>query len=112
MSDKTPAQRNAEHLWFRQVAQLLADNSIDQRVVIERLCDRGIDIPWSDTSFKENVYKPILKRVSGATSTEKESTTDPQIIYMGLCKWFAEEFQVTLPPWPSDEPPLYGDEND
>lgn len=100
---KTPTQRNAEHVWFRMCAEFCNEHGIEKRVVIDRLSDRGIDMPWTEESWKEDVWKPILEKVTGATSTEDESTTDIDFLYSGLTRWFAQTFGETLPPFPSNE---------
>jgi len=97
---RTDTQNRSLHLWFRQVAKALNDAGIDQRATIEALQTRGLDVPWTDTAFKENVWKPIYKAMSGHESTTEAGRTDYNAEYTGLCKWFGQEFGVTLPPWP------------
>jgi hypothetical protein len=96
----TEKQFNALHVWIRQVVEVLQASGIDQHVVIEALMTRGLDIPWSEATFKDNVFKPVHKAVTGSETTTKASSTDYNVEYMGLCKWFAERFEVVLPPWP------------
>tara|TARA_R110000796_G_C14299589_1_gene405059 strand:- start:7 stop:324 length:318 start_codon:yes stop_codon:yes gene_type:complete len=100
---KTDRQRNAIHLWFDQVAKTLNDSSIDKVVVIEALNTRGLDMQWTGESFKSDVYKPVYQKVTAQESTEEASTTDHDICYHGLVKYFGQEFGVQLPPWPSNE---------
>lgn len=98
---KTDAQRNAEHLWFRKAAKCLNDNGIEQYVVIQALTTKGLETQWTGDSFKHNVYKPVLAKVSGGkTSTEDESTTDPDICVQGITKWVAQEYGLALPAFP------------
>ena len=103
MKPKTPAQRSAVHLWIRHVAEQLNDAGLEKRVVIERLGERGIDMPWTQESFKADVYKPIFQSVFAKQSTEEASTTDHDKIYHGLIRWFALEFEIELPPFPSKD---------
>tara|TARA_R110002074_G_scaffold307570_1_gene478418 strand:- start:840 stop:1217 length:378 start_codon:yes stop_codon:yes gene_type:complete len=100
---KTDAQRSAVHLWIREVAGVLNDAGLEKRVVIEALGKRGIDMPWSEESFKADIYKPIFQSVFAKESTEEASTTDHDKIYNGLIRWFGQEFGVELPPFPSQE---------
>ena len=97
---RTDSQNRSLHLWFRHVAKALNDAGIDQKATIDKLQTRGLDIPWTDSAFKENVWKPIYKAMSGNESTTDANRTDYNAEYMGLCKWFAQEFGVTLPPFP------------
>ena len=102
MTHKTDSQRAAAHLWFRECSQVLNDSGMERKLVIEALAERGIDMPWDarGEAFKELVYKPLLAVVTGKTSTEDESTTDPNLLYHGIVRWFGQEFGVTLPPFP------------
>jgi len=97
---KTDAQRNALHLWFRMVAKTLNDNGVDKRVVIHKLSTRGLDMQWTEDSFKADVYRPIFQSVAAKNSTEEANTQDHDVCVKGLQKWVAEEFGVALPPFP------------
>ena len=103
MKPKTDKQRSAAHVWFRMVAEVLNSHGIDQHVVLDKLHTRGIDIPWSEHTFKDAVYKPVFQKVTDKDSTEEANTTDHNLVYQGLCAWFGQEFGVELPPWPSAE---------
>jgi hypothetical protein len=100
-SPKTDAQRNAAHVWIRQVAQVLNDAGIDKRVVIHKMATRGLDVRWTEESFKADVYRPIFAAVSAKSSTEEASTIDHGIVVEGITKWIGQEFGVVLPPFPS-----------
>jgi hypothetical protein len=98
---KTEAQRNAEHLWFRQAAKCLNDAGISLSVIVETLSKTTVDTLVTEDNFKAVVYKPVLKAMSGGKdSTEKESTTDPAAVVQGIQKFFAERLEVVLPPFP------------
>jgi len=97
---KTDAQRNAVHLWIREVAKVLNDNGIDKRVVIHKMATRGLDTQWTEESFKADVYKPIFQAVAAKQSTEEANTTDHDVVIQGLQKWVAQEWGVVLPPFP------------
>lgn len=100
---KTDRQRASLHVWLEQCANVLNDNAIEKTSVIEKLQTRGIDTLWTKESLKQDVYKPIFEKVTGGKmSTEDASTTDHNVVYMGLTKWVAQEFGVTLPPWPTE----------
>ena len=97
---RTPKQSDCLHLWFRQVAATLNESGLDQTVVIKALESRGIDIPWTEDSFKASIWRPIQQAMIGQESTTKAGTTDYNAEYQGLVKWFGQEFGVVLPPWP------------
>lgn len=98
---KTEAQRNAVHKWFEQVAHVLNAAGIEKRIVLEKLQERGIETEWTKDSFKEDVYKPIFRKVTGGKySTEQASTKDHDICVKGLQKWAAQELGIVFPPFP------------
>ena len=101
MNPKTDHQRNALHLWFRQCARVLNDAGLEKRVVIDALMSRGIDMPWSEESFKEDIFKPVYHVVTSKDSTEQADTEEFNKVYMGLVRWFGQEFGAVLPPFPS-----------
>lgn len=57
--------------------------------------------PWSKMSVKEEIWKPILEAETGKTSTNEQSTTDPNTILNVIRVHFWEAKQFTLPEWPS-----------
>lgn len=97
---KTDAQRNAVHLWIRQVSKALNDNAIDRKVLLDKLEKRGIDSQWTPEAFKAFVYKPIYQKVTAKSSTEEANTTDHDIVVQGISKWLAQEFGIVAPPFP------------
>lgn len=98
---KTDAQRNAAHLWMRQVVKVLNDNGVDRKVLLDKLEKRGMDSQWTFEAFKYLVYKPVFQKVTAVKdSTEEASTTDHNIVINGLSKWLAQEFHVVTPPFP------------
>ena len=97
---RTPKQSDCLHLWIRQVAQALNEEGITQQPVIKALQERGLDIPWTEGSVKANIWKPVQLAMIGQESTTQAGRTDYNAEYMGLCKLFAQEFGIVLPPWP------------
>ena len=101
---KTDAQRNALHLWFRQLATVLNDAGLDQRKYMESLKD-GFDIPWNEHSIKESLYKPIMEALTGHSSTEEQTTVEPDLIIRHIVKLLGERYGVVCPPLPDRHGP-------
>ena len=99
---RTEKQSDCLHLWLRQVAQVLNDAGLSQEVVLEALRDRNsaIEIPWTEGSAKENIWKPVQKAMIGQESTTQAGRSDYDAERIGLTKWFGQTFGVELPPWP------------
>ena len=97
LSHITQKQVNAEHLWFRQVAQCLQDAGLDMRQIISE----DVDIPVTEHLVKENLYKPLLEVMTGKVSTMDQNTVEPSKVAEVLARHFAQKFGVSLPRWPS-----------
>ena len=97
---RTAQQNRALHLWFRHVSKVLNDSGLDQKAVIQALVDRGLDVPWTESSVKENIWRPVFRAMAGKESTTEADRTEFDAEYRALCKYFAQEFGVQLPPWP------------
>lgn len=69
---RTQLQNRAGHLWFTHFADTLNEAGLDQRKVLKET----VNIPWTSTAFKEQVFKPIMKAMYGYTSTTELSTAE------------------------------------
>lgn len=94
---RTLKQNNSLHLWLEQVAETLNDNGFDMKKTLKP----EIDIPWTKTSAKEFLYKPILEAMTNKDSTTDMDTLEPSIICDVLSKHIGEKFGVVLPPFPN-----------
>ena len=93
---RTPTQNNALHLWLRQLADCLNENNLDMRAVIRE----DVDIPWTDYTVKEHLWKPLEAAMYGHESTTQASKTEYGDIYDVLVRHLGQKFGITLPPWP------------
>jgi hypothetical protein len=99
---KTDAQRAALHVWCRECAHTLNDQGQPQWLAMKKIHDRGIEVAWTEETFKD-MFRAIYSTVFSKQSTEDATTTDYNVIYEGMCRWFAQEMGVVLPPWPHKE---------
>lgn len=67
VSHRTDAQNRALHLWFTQLAEALNEAGFDMKKTLRQ----DVDIPWTLTSIKESLWRPVQKSYTG-----KKSTTD------------------------------------
>jgi len=65
--ERTPRQNRALHLYFEKVADTLNDAGLDMRAVLKP----EVEIPWTKSSVKEFMWKPIQK-----LQVDKEHTAD------------------------------------
>ena len=92
----TQKQFNALHVWCSEVAEVLNDAGLDQRVVLKP----GVAIDWDKDSVKEKLYKPLLEALTGKQSTTEQDTLEPNNVANHLARHLGEKFGVTLPEWP------------
>ena len=97
----TKKQRGSLHVWCEMVAETFNDAGF---IFATRTKFNGqeIDINWNMDLVKSEVYKPLLKVMTGKKSTEDQSTIDPSSVALELSRHFAEKYGVTLPSWPSN----------
>ena len=96
---RTSAQNNALHKWLRDCANALNDAGLDMREV---LC-KTADIPWTEHSFKERVWRPVQEAMTGHHSSADVDKPDYQAISETIDRHIAVRCQFALPPWPTHE---------
>lgn len=104
MTERTDQQNKALHLWLRQSAKALNDAGVSQEVFIRALIDHGLDVHWTEESFKYLVWATISEAMTGEKSTAAADTTQYNAIYQGLCKFAGSRLGVQLPEWPERHP--------
>lgn len=95
---RTLTQNAALHLYFTLIATTLNDLGLDMRKVLKP----GVDIPWSSTTVKNYLWRPIQKAQLGKTSTTELSTVDIDKVFDTLNRHLGEKFGVHED-WPSIE---------
>jgi len=99
---RTLNQNKALHLWLEQVAAILNERGITLKAITERLPEA--ECPATKENLKELVWRPIQRNLFYKQSTRDLSKTkEIDAIYDTLNKFFAENFEVSLPPFPSYE---------
>jgi hypothetical protein len=97
---RTPKQNNALWLWLTQFANKLNDSGLDMRTVLKQ----AIMIRWTKDTLHDYIIIPILKALTGKTSTtEMDKTEDIGKVWDTLNVHFAEKHNFQIPPWPHKE---------
>lgn len=99
VKQRTKLQNRAMHLWFRQCAECLNDSGLDMLIFFERI-NFQLNLDWTDTAFKEKIWKYAQQDMLDKESTAELDTAEPSQICLLLTKAIAEQTGVTLPPWP------------
>jgi hypothetical protein len=95
----TKPQRGSLHVWLDQMAQVLNDAGMPHSYK-SKFTGKDIDVDWTMPMLKEMQYKPLLKVMTGKSSTEDQTTIDPSKVADVLIRQYAS-YGITLPPWPS-----------
>jgi len=97
MSEKrTSQQRKSLELWCRLLSEDLNKAGLDQRKVLKP----SIAIPWGQESVKQQLFKPILKAMTGLESTADAETGDYSKVYEVLARHLGDKLGVQAPAWP------------
>jgi hypothetical protein len=97
---RSGAQNNAIHQFCDDLATAFSDGGIDQRAYMAALRE-GVEIPWSKESIKEVVWREFQKAMGMPESTTRLTPKQVNQIYMQVCKFVAERFEMEPPPFPS-----------
>lgn len=100
-SERSEKQSNSIHLWCQQMADELNEKGLDMRAVLKE----DWRIWWSKDTFKENVWKPVQKALTGKESTtelEKTSTEIDDIVAMIHKNVLEKHPDVEYIPFPHD----------
>jgi len=94
----TEKQRNALHLWFRQLAKALNDAGWDARKTLKA----EVEIPWTEQMIKSLVWKSVQKIMVEKESTTKLNTKEVNLIYEVVDRHLSEKTGVHVE-FPHDE---------
>jgi hypothetical protein len=98
---RTDAQNRALHLWFQLLADELNREGKSMSLVLQKFI---LDAPATKFTIKELVWRPLQESLYGKHSTcELLKKEEIDKIYDTLVKFFAEELEVSCPPFPSLE---------
>jgi len=87
---RTSKQRNAMEVYFRLVAEDMAARGMDMRMVCT------LPITPTQANIKENIWKPVMKAVTGKISTTELERDEVSEVYMHMAKALAEKFQCII----------------
>lgn len=112
MSDKkkrTLPQNNSMHLFFTHLARKLNDSGFDKREVFSRML-KGFFISWTPYSVKEDIWHPIMSKMTGKDSTAKLEKQEVSDIYENVNKFTTERLSGLHVPFPSMDSLLFEQE--
>jgi hypothetical protein len=89
---RTETQNRSLHLYFTHLAEALNEAGLDMRKILKP----SIDIPWTPSSIKEFLWRPIMKAQLGIESTKDLTTKDIDKIYDTINRHLSEKFGLTV----------------
>lgn len=100
-STRSVAQNSSLWLWCELCAKAFQDAGIDLRAAIRD----EVDIPVTKNSFKEYIWVPLQKVMTGKRSTTEPTTTEYPEISETIIRHFAQTKGIILPAWPTRHGP-------
>lgn len=98
---RTLTQNNALHLWLEWLARDLNDAGLDMKAFP---WSEGIDVPWTQTSAKEKLWKPVQEAMLDKESTTECNKLEYSDIQETLTRFLAQKLPGFVPPpWPSQD---------
>ena len=88
-------QNRSLHKYCRMLADALNDAGWDMKQTLKE----DVEIPWTEQSAKEHLWKPIQIAMYGVESTTEPETGQYPEIYRVLDRHLAEKTGVSVP-WP------------
>lgn len=93
---RTLTQNRALHLFCQWLADTLNDAGYDMRKTLRE----DVEVPWTQASVKEYLWRPIQIAMTDKQSTKDITTVEPTAIHEVLSRHLGERLGVTCPPWP------------
>lgn len=92
---RSEIQNNALHLYCRNLANELNERGLDMKKVLKP----EVEIPWTEYSAKEHLWKPIQESLTGHISTTKPKRDEYPLIYETLNRHLGDKLGVHVE-WP------------
>lgn len=90
----TEQQRKALHVYFRQLAGLLAEQHFDFR-------EMKVELTPTEQLVKDHMWKPVQEALYGKKSTTELTKDEVSVVYDHLHRALIEHFGINLP-FPED----------
>lgn len=104
MEQRTTQQNKALHKYFRLLADELNGAGYDMKKTLKP----EVEIPWTEISIKDFLWRPIQRAQLGKDSTKELNTSDIDKIYDTLNRHLSEKFSISVP-FPSESELFFRD---
>ena len=97
---RTGKQRAALEVYCRLLAEELNNAGLDMRIVLKP----EIEIPWSQPTIKDKIWRPIQEAVIDKTSTTEADRKEYSKVFETLTRHLATRFPgLPYVPWPEKD---------
>ncbi len=96
---RTIAQNNSLYLWCERLGKSLNDGGLDMRRSFEKMKE-GYSIPWTKERVKEYLFDPVMRNLTGKTSSAKLDTKEISEVYEIADQAISSNLGVHEP-WPN-----------
>ena len=93
---RTHQQQKAIEVYCRELAKAMNDAGLDQRAVFE-LMKEGFQVPWTQETVKDNLFRPIVQAKTGQSSTTGLERSQVTEIYETLNRFTGERLGLSMP---------------
>jgi len=90
---RTLAQNNAMHQYFTLLANELTDAGLDMRTTLKE----DAEMPWNPLMIKQFIWLPVMKALTGKTSTAKLDRKEVSEIYEVIARHMAQSHSIIVP---------------
>lgn len=95
--ERTTTQNASMHLWFQQVSDECNKNGVDAKLVMSKVIRMDMTPEFIKAMWK-TLQTALFKKKS---TTELKKSGEIDKLYDHFVRFFAEEFELELPPFPS-----------
>lgn len=89
---RTTQQNKSLHLYFEHLASALNDAGLDMRKTLKP----AVEIPWSATTIKEYIWRPIMQAQLGKRSTTEMESQDIDLVFNTITRHLANRFGLEV----------------
>lgn len=97
--NRTDTQNRSLHLWYTQVSDECNKNGVDAKLVMSKVIRMDMTPEFIKAMWK-TLQQALFKTKS---TTELKKTGQIDRVYDHFVRFFANEFELELPPFPVDE---------
>lgn len=89
---RTQKQNNSMHKYFSDLSEALNDAGLDMKKFLKP----GVDIPWTPSSVKRHIWKPVQDAMFDKESTADLNTAEVDAVYKVISRHISEKHGINV----------------